>query len=97
LEGAANQYGLEVPRADLFFWGTDEARLADIKAAINVGPSWIDGVLCDHYAIRPADVDWQLWIERSATPRAPQVRHHYHMFRLHRDYADHGDDWCVSM
>jgi hypothetical protein len=57
-----------VPLADLFFWGTDEARLEDITAAIDVGPSSIDGVLCDHYAFRQADVDWQLWIERSDTP-----------------------------
>jgi hypothetical protein len=68
LEFAANRYGLEVPLADLFFWGTDEARLEDITAAIDVGPSSIDGVLCDHYAFRQADVDWQLWIERSDTP-----------------------------
>jgi len=68
LEFAAQRYGLEVPLADLFFWGTDEARLEDIKAAIDVGPSSIDGVLCDHYAFRQADVDWQLWIERSDTP-----------------------------
>jgi hypothetical protein len=68
LEFVAQRYDLEVPLADLFFWGTDEARLQDIKAAIDVGPSWIDGVLCDHYAFRQADVDWQLWIERSDTP-----------------------------
>src|SRR4029453_3352400 len=68
LEFAAQRYGLEVPLADLFFWGTDEARLEDIKVAIDVGPSSIDGVLCDHYAFRQADVDWQLWIERSDTP-----------------------------
>jgi hypothetical protein len=24
-------------------------------------------VLCDHYAFRQEDVDWQLWIERSDT------------------------------
>jgi hypothetical protein len=70
---AANRYGLEVPLADLFFWGTDEVRLEDITAAIDVGPSSIDGVLCDHYAFRQADVDWQLWIERSATPVPRQL------------------------
>ena len=73
LEFAAQRYGLEVPLADLFFWGTDEARLEDIKAAIDVGPSSIDGALCDHYAFRQADVDWQLWIERSDTPLPPKL------------------------
>jgi hypothetical protein len=65
---AAQKYGLEVPFADLFFWGTDQADLEDITAAINVGPSWIGGGLCDHYAFRQEDVDWQVWIERSDTP-----------------------------
>jgi len=68
LELAAQKYGLEVPLADLFFWGTDEARLGDIQAAIDVGPGSIGGVLCDHYAFRQEDVDWQLWIEKSDTP-----------------------------
>jgi hypothetical protein len=25
-------------------------------------------VLCDHYAFRQEESDWQLWVERSATP-----------------------------
>jgi hypothetical protein len=68
LELAAQKYELEFPLADLFFWGTDEARLKDIQSAINVGPSTIDGVLCDHYAFRQEGADWQLWIEKSETP-----------------------------
>jgi hypothetical protein len=57
-----------MPLADLSVWGTDQDHPEDITAAINVGPSWIGGVLCDHYAFRQEDVDWQLWIERSDTP-----------------------------
>jgi hypothetical protein len=68
IEMAAQQYGLELPLADLFFWGTDEARLDDIQSAIYVGPSWIDGATCDQYAFRQESVDWQIWIERSDTP-----------------------------
>jgi hypothetical protein len=65
---AAQKYGLALPLADLFFWGTDKADLEDITAAISVGPSWIGGVLCDHYAFRQEAADWQLWIERGDTP-----------------------------
>jgi hypothetical protein len=68
LEMAEQKYGLEVPLADLFFWGTDKAATEDIKAAMYVGPSWIGGVLTDHYAFRQEEVDWQIWIERSDTP-----------------------------
>jgi hypothetical protein len=75
LEFAAQKYGLEVPLADLFFWGTDKAHLEDIQAAINVGPGSIDGVLCDHYAFRQEDVDWQLWIERRHWHELTPVQH----------------------
>jgi hypothetical protein len=68
LEVAEQKYGLELPLADLFFWGTDKAHPEDIKTAIYVGPGWIGGVLCDHYAFRQEEADWQLWIERSDTP-----------------------------
>jgi hypothetical protein len=68
LEVAEQKYGLELPLADLFFWGTDKAHPEDIKTAIYVGPSWIGGVLCDHYAFRQEEADWQLWAERSDTP-----------------------------
>jgi hypothetical protein len=68
LEVAEQKYGLEFPLADLFFWGTDKARPEDIKTALYVGPSVIGGVLCDHYAFRQEESDWQLWVERSDTP-----------------------------
>lgn len=68
LEVAEQRYGLELPLADLFFWGTDKAGVDDIKAAMVVGPSKIGDAICDHYAYRQDDVDWQLWIQKGATP-----------------------------
>lgn len=65
---AEQKYEVELPLSDLFFWGTDKAHPEDIKAAIYVGPSWISGALCDHYAFRQEEADWQIWIERSDTP-----------------------------
>jgi hypothetical protein len=65
---AAQRYGVEVPLADLFLWGTDKAQPEAITAAIYVGPSRIGGVACDHYAFQQEDVDWQIWIEQGATP-----------------------------
>jgi hypothetical protein len=62
------KYDVDLPLADLFLWGTDKDGLDDIKSAINVGPSRIGGVECDHYVFRQADVDWQIWIERGKTP-----------------------------
>ena len=62
------KYDLHLPLADLFLWGTDKDGVDDIKSAINIGPSRIGGVECDHYVFRQADVDWQIWIERGKTP-----------------------------
>ena len=65
---AEQKYGLVFPLADLFHWGTDEARSGDITGAIVVGPSRIGGVECDQYAFREEAVDWQIWIEKGKTP-----------------------------
>jgi hypothetical protein len=62
------RYDLELPLADLFYWGTPKSGIADIRAGTNVGPSTVDGVLCDHYAFRQQDVDWQIWIQRGPQP-----------------------------
>lgn len=64
LQLAEQKYGIEVPLADLFFWGTDKAGTEDIREAAAFGPERIGGVDCDHYAFRQEDVDWQVWVER---------------------------------
>ncbi len=65
----ANQkYGLPLPLADLFLWGTDKGGVDDITAASYFGPARIGGRDCGHYAFRQSDVDWQIWIERGARP-----------------------------
>jgi hypothetical protein len=68
LVAAADKFDLRLPLADLFFWGTDQSGIEDIKSAIEVGTSRVGGVECDHYAFRQDGVDWQLWIERGKTP-----------------------------
>ena len=68
LEMAYERYGIEVPLADLFTWGTDEDGSADLTSAFLVGVSQIGDVACDHYAFRQEGADWQLWIEPDDTP-----------------------------
>lgn len=67
-EVLAKKYGIEMPLADLFYWGTDKAPIADIKAAYALGPATVDGTPTDHYAFRQEGVDWQIWIEKGNTP-----------------------------
>lgn len=68
LEMASERYGIEVPLADLFAWGTDEDGTADLTSAFFVGVSQIGDTACDHYAFRQEGADWQLWIEPDDTP-----------------------------
>src|ERR1700744_2125107 len=43
------EYGIEVPLVDLFKWGTDESTIKKITSAIDVGPSSVQGITCEHY------------------------------------------------
>ena len=68
MDVAEQRYGLDMPLADLFAWGTDRSRPADILGATNLGTSVIKGARCDHYAFHQADVDWQVWIQQGDQP-----------------------------
>ncbi|MBV6826337.1 DUF2092 domain-containing protein [Pseudomonas sp. PD9R] len=63
-----DHYGLQIPMEDLFLFGRDQAQIDALKEALYVGPSTINGRLCDHLAFRQQGVDWQLWITRAEKP-----------------------------
>jgi hypothetical protein len=62
------RYGIDMPLADLFYWGTEHDGTGDITAATKVGASTVNGTACDHYAFRQKDVDWELWIVQGQRP-----------------------------
>ena len=61
------RYGVEVPLSDLFLWGTPAAPLDKIESAMNAGQDFVGDDLCDHYAFRQANADWQIWIRPAAS------------------------------
>ena len=61
-------FGIEVPLADLFVWGTPDAPLDKIASAMNAGQDFIGDELCDHFAFRQGQVDWQIWITTGPKP-----------------------------
>jgi hypothetical protein len=63
-----SKYGIRLPLADLYYWGSDEGPTAAIKEAAVIGPSKCGSAVCDHVAVRQDHVDWQVWIERGKTP-----------------------------
>lgn len=62
---AESKYGLEWPLADLL---APESLAANVKSGFYLGKGRVRGVLCDHYAFRQDDVDWQIWIQEGKTP-----------------------------
>ena len=66
-------YGVELPLADLFRWGTPAAPLDKIDSAMNAGQDFIGKDLCDHYAFRQKGVDWQIWITTGEKPLPRKV------------------------
>jgi len=62
IERAQERFGIELPLADLFYWGTPKSGLNDVLTAVDLGPANVDGVACEHYALHQKDVDWQIWV-----------------------------------
>jgi hypothetical protein len=65
---AEQRYGVDMPLADLFHWGSGESRAGEIRSATRVGVSTVKGAKCDHYAFRQADVDWEICIQQGSQP-----------------------------
>ncbi|MDM0000658.1 DUF2092 domain-containing protein [Variovorax sp. J22P240] len=68
VEKLEEQYGVEIPMSDLFTWGTPAAPVDKIESAMNAGQDIIGNSLCDHYAFRQGDFDWQVWITTGGKP-----------------------------
>jgi hypothetical protein len=62
------RYGVDIPLADLFLWGTPAAPLDKIDSAMNAGQDFVDGDLCNHFAFRQGIFDWQIWISAGGKP-----------------------------
>jgi hypothetical protein len=62
----SDKYGIELPLVDLF--EINDSSIKKIRAAVDIGPSTVDGVTCEHYAFRQAGADWQIWIQLGGFP-----------------------------
>jgi len=66
LDKAQDRLGLVIPLSDLFELGTDPAQMARISTAFFVSTDVVGGQVCNHFAFRQPDVDWQIWIRDGA-------------------------------
>ncbi|MDR5785215.1 DUF2092 domain-containing protein [Caballeronia sp. LP003] len=62
------RFGIEIPLADLFIWGTPNAPTEQFQSAMYAGQDFVGADICDHYAFRQKGVDWQVWIMAGAKP-----------------------------
>jgi len=62
------KYGVELPLADLFVLGTPAAPLDKLDSAMNAGQDFVGDDLCNHYALRQGNFDWQIWITVGGKP-----------------------------
>jgi hypothetical protein len=67
------KFGVEVPLSDLFQWGTPAAPLDKIQSAMNAGQDFVGEDLCNHYAFRQGNYDWQIWITTGSKPLPRKV------------------------
>jgi hypothetical protein len=73
LDATRVRHGISMPVADFIQMASADNVLEEIIDAGYIGTGGVDGVECDHIAIRQRDVDWQVWIEKSATPLPRRV------------------------
>ena len=73
IERLEERYGVELPLADLFLWGTPAASVDKIESAMNAGQDFVGDDLCNHYAFRQAKADWQIWITTGSRPLPRKV------------------------
>ena len=68
IEKLEENYGVEIPLADFFRWGTPAASFDKIESAMNAGQDLVGKDVCDHYAFRQGKLDFQIWISTGAKP-----------------------------
>lgn len=90
VEEVGVRYGIEMPLADMFLWGTDKAPKSAIRGALHVGGGLVDGEAIEQYAFQQDQVDWQIWISKATSlpkkliitalddPALPQYRAELH-------------------
>lgn len=68
LDVAYEKYDIHLPLFDLFRWGDNDEGVKKLTSAVDIGPSSVEDVTCEHYAFRQPGVDWQIWIQLGEFP-----------------------------
>jgi hypothetical protein len=64
----ADNWHIETPLVDLFYWGNGKSDERVLDAAQVIGVEKVDTRSCTHYAYRQDGADWELWVETGRRP-----------------------------
>lgn len=68
LTRAEDRYGIALPLADLFLWGTDKAPSSALESGKVGGHDTVDGTACTRYDFHQSGLDWDVCIQDGDTP-----------------------------
>ncbi len=68
LNKVEKHYGVQLPLKALFALGSQQEDLNNLTSAVYVGPTKINGKVCDQLAFSQPGADWQLWVSRGEKP-----------------------------
>lgn len=68
LARAEERYGITLPLADLFLWGTDRAPLSSVRSGKLGGHDTVDGAACTRYVFQQPGVEWEVCIQDGDKP-----------------------------
>lgn len=73
IDHIVEQYGLNVPLADLVSRDPYLSVIGSVEYGYVVGRSIIDGVECHHLAFAQEIIDWQIWIQTGPEPLVRKI------------------------
>jgi hypothetical protein len=68
LDFARDSLDIVAPAGDFIYRNAYDLLMEDVESGFLVGPSMIEGVLCDHLAFSKPGTDFQVWIAQGETP-----------------------------
>lgn len=68
LDFARDSLDIVAPAGDFVYSNSFDILMDGVEAGFYVGPSFVEGVVCDHLAFSSPGTDWQIWIERGDKP-----------------------------
>lgn len=70
LDFARDSLDIVAPAGDLIYSDAFEKLMDGVTSAMNLGPAYVEGQICDHLAFSAPEhqTDWQIWVQRGEKP-----------------------------